>query len=153
MCFETYAEAAAHARDSNKVVRFASEEWAALKQQQGEAQPQPTETTPPIRGSIPPRGEGETFVEFVFRLLDAYGLDQHVEPNSDVKPVSVDDSTSESDKQTSMIEPTFMARLILSRLSESEIGKLGRMCDDDIAALLKLLAVRFLTLRHKGKCH
>ena len=152
MCFDTYAQATAHAREGNKVVRFASEEWAALKQEESAAQPQQTEAASPIltnavRESPPARGEGESFVEFVLRLLDAYGLDQHAEPISDVKHGSVDpgllpiegqkdDSTSESDKQTSMIEPTFMARLILSRLSELEIGRLERMRDDDIPALL-----------------
>jgi len=39
MCFETYAEAAAHARDGNKVVRFRSPEWAALRQQTEAASP------------------------------------------------------------------------------------------------------------------
>lgn len=141
MCFDTYAQAVAHARAGSKVVRFRSPEWATLKQQEWAAQPQQTEATPPIRAnkvreSIPPRGEGETFVEFVLRLLDEYGLDQHVEPNSDVKHVSVDDSTSESNEQTSMIEPAFMARLILSRLSESEIGQLEKICDDRIPVLL-----------------
>src|SRR5208283_1707362 len=33
MCFETYAEAAAQARKHNKVVRFGSPEWVALRQQ------------------------------------------------------------------------------------------------------------------------
>jgi len=152
MCFDAYARAVAHARRGNKVVRFASEEWAAPKQQEWAVQPQQTEAASPILmnaagESLLARGESETFVEFVLRLLDAYGLDQHAEPISDVKHGSVDtgllpiesqkdDSTSESNKQTSMIEPTFMARLILSRLSELEIGQLERMRDDDIPALL-----------------
>ena len=141
MCFDTFAQAVAHARKGNKVVRFASEEWAALKQQECAAQPQQTEATPPtlmnaVRESLSARGEVETFVDRVLRLLDAYGLDQHAESISDAKSGSVDDSTSESNKQTSMIEPAFMDRLILSRLSELEIGQLERMCDDDIPALL-----------------
>jgi hypothetical protein len=140
MCFDTFAQAVAHARKGNKVVRFASEEWAALKQQECAAQPQQTEATPPtlmnaVRESLSARGEVETFVDRVLRLLDAYGLDQHAESISDAKSGSVDDSTSESNKQTSMIEPAFMDRLILSRLSELEIGQLERMCDDDIPAL------------------
>jgi hypothetical protein len=36
MRFETYAEAAAHARRENKVVRFRSPEWAVLQQQEAE---------------------------------------------------------------------------------------------------------------------
>jgi hypothetical protein len=147
MCFDTFAQAVAHARKGNKVVRFASEEWAALKQQEWAAQPQQTEATPPIRAnklreSLSARGEVETFVDRVLRLLDAYGLDLHAESISDAKSGSVDDSTSESNKQMSMIEPAFMARLILSRLSELEIGQLQRMCDDDIPALLNALQNR-----------
>jgi hypothetical protein len=34
---------------------------------------------------IPPRGEGETLLEFVLRFLSAYGFAQHTEPISDVK--------------------------------------------------------------------
>jgi len=138
MCFDTYAQAVAHAREANKVVRFRSPEWVALRQQKWAAQPQQTEAAPPIRAnkvreSIPPRGEAETFVEFVLRILHVYGLDQHAK---DAKLGQKDDAVSESNKQTSIIEPAFMARLILSRLSESEIGQLERMCDDDIPALL-----------------
>ena len=133
-----YAQAAAHAREANKVVRFRSPEWVELRQQKWAAQPQQTEAAPPIRAnkvreSIPPRGEAETFVEFVLRILDAYGLDQHAK---DAKLGQKDYAVSESNKQTSIIEPAFMARLILSRLSEAEIGQLERMCDDDIPALL-----------------
>ena len=133
-----YAQAAAHAREANKVVRFRSPEWVELRQQKWAAQPQQTEAAPPIRAnkvreSIPPRGEAETFVEFVLRILDVYGLDQHAK---DAKLGQKDDAVSESNKQTSIIEPAFMARLILSRLSEAEIGQLERMCDDDIPALL-----------------
>src|ERR1700732_767467 len=32
MCFETYDQAVAHAREGDEVVRFASEEWMALKE-------------------------------------------------------------------------------------------------------------------------
>ena len=102
MRFETYAEAAAHARGGNKVVRFRSPEWAAVRQQ--------TQAAPPTvinapRESIPPRGEGETFVEFVLRLLDAFGLNQHAEAISDVKLGLINKD---------------MIDLVLSRLSESE---------------------------------
>ncbi len=56
MCFDTYAQAVAHARKGDKVVRFSSEEWAALRQQSAAA--------PPIRMDagrecLPARGEGE----------------------------------------------------------------------------------------------
>jgi hypothetical protein len=172
MCFDTYAQAVAHSRKGDKVVRFSSDEWAALKQQKCAEQPQQTDTAPPIhmnsaRESLPARGEGETLVEFVLRLLSAHGLDQHAEPISDVKHGSVvpagpipikgqkDGSlTSESDKQTSMIEtPASMARLILSRLSESEIAKLTRMRENDIPALLNALRDRSQTVaNNKSRC-
>lgn len=163
MCYATYAEAAVHARDGNKVVRFRSAEYVALRKQT-EAASLLVINAP--RESIPPQGEGETFVEFVTRFLSAYGFDQPAEPQSDEKHGSVDRAgllpiggygwslTSESLNQSSMFEtPTYFARLILSRLTESETGKLGRMRDEDIVALLKVLAIRFLTLRPKGRCH
>ena len=90
MCFETYGEAVAHAREGNKVVRFRSPEWAALKQQEWAAQPQQIEAAPRTRETKISRIEGETFVEFVFRILDAYGLDQHAEPISEVKHDAAD---------------------------------------------------------------
>src|SRR5450755_2717002 len=39
MCFETYAKAAVHAREGNKVVRFLSSEWEALRQHTEAAAP------------------------------------------------------------------------------------------------------------------
>jgi hypothetical protein len=131
----------------NTVVRFRSPEWAALRQQMEAASPLVINAP---RKSIPPRGEGERFVEFVLRLLYAYGLDHYAQPISEVKygPVgrmpigSQKDGrlTPESDSQTSMIEtPAYIALLILSRLSESEIGTLRRMQDEDILALLNAL--------------
>jgi hypothetical protein len=146
MCFETYGQAVAHAREDDKVVRFASEEWAALKQQEW-AQQRQTDPLPPIHAkgapeTLPSRVEGEPFVEFILRLLNALdpaGL-LPIEGQED------DRSTSES-KQTSKIEtPTFVARLILSRLSESEIGKLDRILDEDLPALLDALRRRSQTV-------
>src|ERR1039458_1503279 len=85
MCFDTFAQAVAHARKGNKVVRFQSPEWAALKQQEWVAPPQQIEAAPQPRETQISRIEGETFFEFVLRILDAYGLDQHAEPISEVK--------------------------------------------------------------------
>lgn len=101
------------------------------------------------------------------RFLSAYGLDQNAEHISDAKPVTVDPPSHipiqiqedgsfprELPNQSSMIETsTFFARLILSRLSESEIGKLGRMREDDIAALLKVLENQFCTFtKSNNRC-
>ena len=127
MCFQTYAQAAAHARQGNKVVRFRSPEWEALRQQ--------TEAASPLainepRESIPPQGEGETFVEFVLRRLGAHGLDQHAEPISDVKHGLIN---------TDMID------LVLSRLGELETRELERMYAEDKHALREGLGNRLRT--------
>src|SRR5208337_3091453 len=128
MCFQTYAQAAAHAREGNKVVRFRSPEWVALRQQ--------TEAASPLvinapRESIPAIGEGETLVEFVLRFLSAYGLDQHAEPIPDVKHG---------------VSNTAMIDLVLSRLSESETSELERMYAEDKHALLEALGNQFRTV-------
>jgi hypothetical protein len=128
MCFQTYAQAAAHAREGNKVVRFGSPEWVALRQQ--------TEAASPIvinvpRESIPARGEGETLVEFVLRFLSAYGFAQHAEPIPTAKHGVIN---------TEMID------LVLSRLSESEERELERMYAEDKHALLESLGNQFRTV-------
>jgi hypothetical protein len=90
MCFQTYAQAEARARKGNKVVRFRSPEWAVLRHQTEAGSPLVIDSPQEI---MPPRGEDETFVEFVLRLLDAYGLDQHAEPISEVKHVLISTDT------------------------------------------------------------
>jgi hypothetical protein len=152
MCFDTYAQAVAHARKRDKVVRFSSEEWAALKQQKWAKQPQQTDAVPAIhmnaaRETLPSRVEGEPLVEFVLRLLSA------LDPAGPI-PNEGQRLTSESDKQRAMIEtPTYIARLILSRLSESEIAKLARMRENDIPALLNALRDRSQTVAsNKSRC-
>ena len=135
MCFETYAEAAAHAREGNMVVRFRSPEWVALRQQ--------TEAASPIvinapRESIPPQGEGETFLEFVLRFLSAYSLDQRAEPVSDVNQGLIN---------AEMID------LGLSRLSESETSEFERMYAENEHALMEALGRGFRTvLKPKSEC-
>jgi hypothetical protein len=66
MCFETFAEASAHAREGDKVVDFRSAEWQELRQQTAAAPPgsNPCAANDPL-----PNLEGEALVEFVFRLL------------------------------------------------------------------------------------
>jgi hypothetical protein len=105
MCFETYAQAVAHARKGDKVVRFSSEEWLALRQRKWAEQPQQTDTAPPIhtnsaRETLLSRLDGEPLGEYVLRLLSA------LDPAEPLPIKSQKDSslTSESDKQTSMIE-------------------------------------------------
>ena len=48
MCFDTYAQAVAHARKGDKVVRFASAAWVTLKQQESAAQAQQSDTASPV---------------------------------------------------------------------------------------------------------
>lgn len=137
MRFETYAEAAAHAREGNKVVRFRSPEWTALRQQTEAASPIFIKGVP--RESVPPRGEGETLLEFVLRFLSAYGFAQDAEPISDVKHGLIN---------TEMID------LVLSRLGESETSELERMYAEDQHALLEALGKGFRSvLKPKGGCH
>jgi hypothetical protein len=142
MCFDTYAQAVAHVRKGDKVVRFASAGWATLKQQESAPQPEQSDASPvhtTERSPVPSRAEGEPFVEFVLRLLNT------LDPVGTIPSEGQEDdrSASESDKQTSKIEtPTFVARLILSRLSKSEIDKLDRMLDEDLPALLEALRNR-----------
>jgi hypothetical protein len=161
MCYATYAQAAAHAQEGNRVVRFRSAEYVALRKQ--------TEAASPLVIKAPEESirqdEDETVIEFVNRFLTGYGFDQPAEPHSGEKHCSVDPAglipivshglsfTSETPNQSSLIEtPIDFARLILSRLTESETHKLGRMSNEDILAILKLLTLRFLTVRPKGGC-
>ena len=135
MCFKTYAEGVAHAREGSKVVRFRSPEWAALKQQEWAAQPQQIEAAPRSRETQISRIEGETFVEFVLRILDAYGLDQHAEPISEVKHDAGD--------------PDLLG-MTLSRLSGWETIELERMYAVDRHALLRALQTLFFII-HKSQ--
>jgi hypothetical protein len=130
MCFDTYAQAVAHGRKGNKVVRFRSPAWAALKQQEWVEQPQQIEAAPQPRETQISRIEGETFFEFVLRILDAYGLDQYAEPLAEGKHEPVD--------------PNILG-LMLIRLSKWEITELERMCAADKHALLRALQSLFRT--------
>jgi len=87
---------------------------------------EPTLAAP--RESIPPRGEGETLLEFVHQLLSAHGFPQHAEPIPGVKHGLIN---------TDMIDS------VLSRLSESETSDLVRMYAEDEHSLLEVLGNRF----------
>jgi hypothetical protein len=82
MCFETYAEAVAHAREGNKVVRFLSPEWTALRQH---TEPAATVLIHSPHESVAPQGYGETLVDFVLRFLSARGFNEHDDPVPDEK--------------------------------------------------------------------
>jgi hypothetical protein len=160
--YATYTEAVAHARNGNKAVRFRSAEYLVLRKETGAASPLVINAK---RASIPPQGEGGRSVEFVNRFLSAYGFDQPAEPHSNETHDSMDpvrlmpiggqedgSLNSELDEHTSIIEtPAYFARLILSRLSQPEIEKLGRMRNQDIAILLMALG-RVFSFKAGGKC-
>lgn len=134
MRFGTYAEAAAHAGEGNKVVRFRSPEWTALRHYREPASPIVTKAP---RKTAPQQGEGETLLEFALRFLSAYGFPQHSEPISDVTNSLLNDEMD----------------LSLSRPGEPEIRELERMYAKDRYALLEALGNRSLTFREpKSGC-
>ena len=66
MSCETYEEAAAQAREGDKIVAFGSAEWHALRQIREPALPAPADVP---QESHPSRREGETLVDFVCRIV------------------------------------------------------------------------------------
>lgn len=80
------------------------------------------------RESIPPRGEGETLLEFALRVLRVHGFPQHAEPIPGVKHGLINTDTIDS---------------VLSRPSESETSDLVRMHAEDEHSLLEALGNRF----------
>jgi len=129
MCFGTHAEAAAHAREGNKVVRFQSPEWVALRRQSEPASPIVMKAP---RESVLPQSEGEALVDFVLRFVAAYGFPQDAETVSAVK---------DGMANTDMIDS------VLNRLSEWETSELERMYREDTDALVEALGNRFRTVR------
>lgn len=77
MCFETFAEAVAHARDGDKVVRFRSAEWQALRLQTATASWASNTQVANVGTSLPL--EEKTVVEFVCRLLGREEFDEGAE--------------------------------------------------------------------------
>ena len=71
ICFATYAEAAAHAREGDKVVRFRSAEWHELRRQTTVRAPRHA----CANTDLFPISQDETLVETVFRLLAACGFE------------------------------------------------------------------------------
>jgi len=72
MRYDTYEQAAAHAREGDKVVPFGSAEWTALRQSTEPALP----PNPNAQRTSQQRRKGETLVEFVLHFLSGYGFDQ-----------------------------------------------------------------------------
>jgi hypothetical protein len=136
MRFGTYGEAAAHAREGNKVVRFQSTDRVALRQQSEPAFPIGMNSP---RDSLLAQSEKETFLELVLRFLTAYGFPQHPEPVSAVKDGVPD---------TGMIDS------VLNRLSEGGRRELERVCSEDRNVLLEAVANRLSTVQtFQSGCH
>ena len=122
-------------RGQHKVVRFRSREWAALRQQTEAASLMVIETP---RKSLPPRGDGETLIDFVLRFLSANGVVQDAKPSPEVKPSEIN---------------TEIIGLLMIRLSESEISELEKMYAEDEYALLEAFGARFrVVLKPKSRC-
>jgi hypothetical protein len=114
--------------------------------------------------TVPPRAEGEPLVDFVLRLLDT--LDP-ANPISDRKNGSISDAELSAiedqqdsrtpatfgDRQSVIGTPTYIARLILSRLSESEIREIEILSQNDLPALLKGFRNQFpvVASRRRGR--
>ncbi len=140
MRFGTHPEAAAHAREGNKVVLFQSPEWVALRRQSKPASPIVMKAP---RENLLPQGEGETLLEFVLRFLTVYGFPQEAEPISDVKYdlLNID-----------------MIGSVLNGPDQSETSELERMYAEDGRALLETVRnlscpVRTLRLGEHRKSH
>jgi hypothetical protein len=88
MCFPSYAEAAAHAREGDRVVRFRSAQWLELLRE--------TAVVPPSHAcadtDLLPESEDETLVEFVFRLLATVEFDLELGSKGQHEPINSEGS-------------------------------------------------------------
>jgi hypothetical protein len=130
MRFDTYEQAAAHARETNKIVPFGSVEWNALRQSR-----EPVLPTPAVapRGSQPLRYEGETLVEFVSRLVPSE-RDQHFLTDSEIA-FSVG---SEPTKQAETKSETFVD-WVLEWINKWEVKELERIYGQQASARIEAL--------------
>jgi hypothetical protein len=94
MCFGTYEEASAHAREGDQVVRFRSAEWQALRRE--------TAVAPPSHAcadtDLAAQSEYETLVEFVFRLLSTVEFDLELGPKAQHKSINSEGSRKDETK-------------------------------------------------------
>jgi hypothetical protein len=109
MCFDSYTEAAAHARAGNRVVRFGSPEWLALRQQ---SEPAPPIIVTEARPSVPQRDEGKTFIEFTLRFLHARGICRDGEGIANVEHSSPDGMLSVENQENANPESKTSAEMV-----------------------------------------
>jgi|ERR1035438_4602718 hypothetical protein len=130
MRFDTYEQAAAHARKGNKIVPFGSVEWNALRQSRKPALPAPT-AVPQNCQQV--RCEGETLVEFVSRLVPS-PLDQHdLADREDPLPVSCELLRPAGTKPETLVE------LVLGWINEWEVRVLEEVYSLLVSARIKAL--------------
>jgi hypothetical protein len=133
MRFDTYEQAAAHARKGNKVVPFGSVEWNALRQKREPALPAPASAP---QESRPSRYEGETFVEFVSRLAPS-PLDHH-----DLTDRETLLSVSTNSVRTPVIKSQTLVELVLKLINKWELSLLERIYSVLVSATASTSAFR-----------
>jgi hypothetical protein len=143
MRFDTYEQAAAHARETNKIVPFGSVEWNALRQSR-----EPVLPTPAVapRESRSLRYEGETLVEFVSRLVPS-PLDQHdLTDRESLLPVSSELLRPAGTKPETLVE------LVLGWINEWEVKVLERIYSLHLPVRIEALRERLRkALKHESR--
>jgi hypothetical protein len=94
MCFATYEEAAAHAREVDTVVRLRSAEWQALRRKAAVVSPSHACADTAITQEI----TDETVIEFVFRVLAENGIEQNGAVRQKAKLESINSEASQDEK-------------------------------------------------------
>ncbi len=135
MRYETYEQAEAQKREGDKIARFGSAEWLALRQGAQPAQP----PSAAANRTSQHRCKWETLVEFVLRFLRGYGFERprhSSHATRDLEPAGFEDVVGHSgqisgtacDEQTVGVEthPDIVHR-VLSWLGDWEISDLERM--------------------------
>jgi hypothetical protein len=133
MRFDTYEQAAAHARKGNKVVPFGSAEWNALRQSRERALPAPASAP---QESRPSRYAGETLVEFVSQLVPS-PLDHHDLTDRDtLLPVSSNSVRTPAIKSHTLVE------LVLAWINKWEVKMRERIYSVLVFATASISAFR-----------
>jgi hypothetical protein len=137
MTYDTYSKASAHVGTAHRIVVFGSPQWVELENRiQSVLNEEPKEfkrsTCAPSRLT---RREGETLLEYVNRILEAYGVSQRT-------------LTRENNKYSYVTRRPLRVRVsdfvdfVLNWLSEWETKELERMHALQVSAWLEALAKR-----------
>jgi hypothetical protein len=145
--YDTYEQAVSHAKDGNKVVRFRSAEWAALRRH----------TDPALASAITvPQSvrlqwrEGESMLEFVHRCLDRYGVDRPSAPSDANQRIEHYRFQLDSDRSSVALDRQKVALgilidfidAILNWLNQWEVRELERIHAKQVPAWLENLRER-----------